>query len=471
MEIGNCRAKAIEMEREHLAPEVWAQHEFGECQLGDLRRTRRAVKLAAQVAADPSASTPRQTIEWKDCKAAYRLFNEEDVTFQALTAPHYERTRRCAAGHWLLLGDTTELEFGIQREISGLGPTGDGGGRGFFLHSSLMVRAESAELAGLAGQEIFYRQPCDKNESSYDRVQRERESEVWGRVIDQVGPPPPEARWTHVFDRGADNFEVFCHLLLQRADWVVRAAQQNRGIVAPDGKQLPLCDYLPTLPVAGTYELKVTAQRGRQARTAKVEVRHGQVLMRAPQHCSPWLKQLGIRTIAMWVVEVREVSPPKGQAPLHWVLYTSHAVSSFDDAWNVIEYYERRWLIEEYHKALKTGCRVEERQYETSKRLEAMVGMMAIVAVRLLELRAVARTEPDRPARELVPANWLATLARMRPRLKTHATVREFYRQLACLGGFLNRKHDGEPGWQTIWHGFHKLAIIMQYAENQQKCG
>lgn len=459
------------MEHVNLAPEVWARHEFGECRLGDLRRTRRAVKLAAQVAADPSASTPRQTIEWKDCKAAYRLFDEEDVTFQALTAPHYGRTRQCAAGHWLLLGDTTELEFGIHRKIAGLGPTGDGGGRGFFLHSSLMVRAESAELAGLAGQEIFYRQSRDKNESRYDRVQRERESEVWGRVIDQVGPPPEAARWTHVFDRGADNFEVYCHLLQQRADWVVRAAQQHRRIVAPDGNDTALDDYLAKLPVAGTYKLKVTAQPGRRARKTNVAVRYGLVRMPAPQHRSPWLKQLGICTIVMWVVDVREVSPPKGEAPLHWVLYTSHAVNSFDDAWRVIEFYERRWLIEEYHKALKTGCRVEERQYETSERLEAMVGMMAIVAVRLLALRAAARAEPDRPAREVVPANWLATLARMRPRLKPQATVRDFYRQLASLGGFLNRKHDGEPGWQTIWHGFHKLAIVMQYAENRQKCG
>jgi hypothetical protein len=429
------------------------------------------VKLAAQVARDPSASTPRQTLEWKHCKAAYRLFNEEDVTFRALTAPHYARTRRCAPGHWLLLGDTTELEFGIHREIAGLGPTGDGGGRGFFLHSSLMVRADSAALAGLAGQEIFYRQPRDPSESRYDRVQRERESEVWGRVIDQVGPPPEDARWTHVFDRGADNFEVYCHLLQQRADWVVRAAQQHRIILAPDGNDAALCDYLGTLPAAGTYELKVTAQRGRPARTAKVAVRYGLVSMPAPQHRSPWLKQLGISTIVMWVVEVREVSPPKGQLALQWVLYTSHAVNSFDDAWRVIEFYERRWLIEEYHKALKTGCRVEERQYETSARLEAMVGMMAIVAVRLLELRAVARTEPNRPARELVPANWLATLARMRPRLNQQATVRDFFRQLASLGGFLNRKHDGEPGWQTIWHGFNKLATVMQYAEHRQKCG
>lgn len=459
------------MERFDLAPEAWAQQQFSECKLGDLRRMRRAVKLAAQVAADPSGSTPQQTIDWSSCKAAYRLFDEDDVTFQALTEPHYRHTRDGAVGHWLLLGDTTEFDFGIHRKVEGLGPTGNGRGYGFFLHSSLMVRAESAEVAGLAGQEIFHRRPRPKGESRYDRTQRARESEVWGRVIDQVGPPPANGRWTHVFDRGADNFEVYCHLLEQRCDWVIRASQQRRGILTPEGKLRPLIDYVATLPVAGTYELSVTAQRGRSARRTKVEVRHGPLIMPAPHFCSPWLKKREVRTIVMWVVEVREIVAPKGEAPLHWMLYTSHAVTGFEDAWRVIEYYERRPLIEEYHKALKTGCRVEERQYATSKRLESMVGLMAVVAVRLLQLRAVARAEPQRPAREVVPEPWLRTLQQMRPRLKHNATVREFYRQLASLGGFLCRKSDGEPGWITLWRGFQKLAIVMQYTHARKKCG
>jgi hypothetical protein len=364
------------------------------------------------------------------------------------------------------------LEFGVQREIEGLGPTGDGGGRGFFLHSSLMTRADNAELLGLAGQEIFYRRPRNKQESRYERSQRERESEVWGRVIDQVGAPPEHARWTHVFDRGADNFEVYCHLLQQRVDWVIRAAQQKRLVTNASGESVPLCEHLQTLPVAGTYQLSMSRQRGRKSRTAQVEVRHGLVLMPAPQHCSPYLRELGVASIAMWVVEVRETSrPPAGESPVHWVLYTSHAVNNFDDAWQVIEFYERRWLIEEYHKALKTGCRVEERQYETNQRLEAMLGVMAIVAVRLLQLRATARAEPERKARELVPAPWLEALRGLRPRLSEDPTVREFYRQLASLGGFLARKHDGDPGWQTLWHGFQKLATIMQYENSKKKCG
>ena len=128
-------------------------------------------------------------------------------------------------------------------------------------------------------------------------------------------------------------------------------------------------------------------------------------------------------------------------------------------------------MIEEYHKSLKTGCRVEERQYQTSKRLETMAGMMAVVAVRLLQLRSVARSDPKRPAREVVPAAWLRTLQRLRPKLPPDPTVRDFYRQLATLGGFLARQGDGEPGWLTLWRGFDKLATVMQYAEPEKKCG
>jgi len=258
----------------------------------------------------------------------------------------------------LLLVDTTEVEFGIHRAVTGLGPTGDGGGRGFFLHSSVLVAADGEEIVGLAGQALFYRKPKPPGESRYDRVQRQRESEVWGRVIDQVGSPPPKVRFTHVFDRGADNFEVACHLLLQQTDWVVRVAQLKRRIKAPDGTAMPLQQYLTSLPVAGSYELPLRARKDQPARTAQLEVRFGPVALPRPQHCSPWLRKCGIHLITQWVVEVREVNAPKGVKPLHWVLYTSHPVETFADAIKIVGYYERRWLIEEFHKALKTGCRV-----------------------------------------------------------------------------------------------------------------
>lgn len=456
-----------------LPPQAWAEEQFGSCDLGDFRRTRRAVQTAAAFAANSSGSTPHQIELWSDLKATYRLFDSDGVTFESLATPHWEQTRARTSGHWLVLSDTTQLDFGIHRAVEGLGPTGNGFGYGFHLHSALMVGSESEEIVGLAGQMLFYRRPTKKEkESTYQVKQRDRESQVWGHLIDRIGPPAEGVRFTHVMDRGADDFEVYCHLLQQRSDWVVRASQMKRKVRLPDGGETDLQNYLRQLPVAGEYQVDVPARPGQAARKAQVAVRLGPVSLPSPRHTSPWLRKLGITLITMWVVEVREINPPKGSTPLHWVLYTSHAVTSFAEAQTIIAFYKKRWLIEEFHKALKTGCSLEARQYQTAARLEALTGMQSVIAVRLLQLKSVARTEPERPAAEVVPLKWIEMLRMLRRKTKTPAwSVREFYRQLAGLGGFLGRKCDGEPGWITIWRGFERLARAMRYEELRLNCG
>jgi hypothetical protein len=452
----------------------WAEGQFGQCDLHDLRRTKRLVKYAAQAAADPSSSTPKQTESWKDCKAAYRLIDNGDVNFVAITAPHYAATCARTEGTWLVISDTTETHFpGAQ--VQGLGPTGDGGGRGFLLHSALMVRADGQEIAGLAGQVIRYRRNKVKKETSgAKRLRRkDRESVIWGQVINQVGQAPPGVRFIHVFDRGGDQFELYCRILRTQAGWVGRAAQLRRKIRTPQGEDMGLSTYLEQLAVAGTYTLQLAANKEQPSRQATMEVRFGCVLVPKPKHASAWVKGSGIHAIAMWVVEAREINPPKGVQAARWVLLTSEPVDSFDAAWTILEHYEKRWLVEEYHKALKTGCRLEARQYETAKRLEAITGVLSILAVRLLQLKMIARDDPQRPADQVVPQSWIAMLRCLRKQKPSVPwTVREFYREMAKLGGFLGRKSDGEPGWMTLWRGFEKLHLCLRGAESyQKKCG
>jgi len=208
----------------------WAEENFGSCDLNDSRRTRRAVKVARQMAEHPDGSGPAQTENWSDLKAMYRLFDAEDVTFTALATPHWQRTRSQARGTVLLIGDTTQTDFGYHRSVTGLGPTGDGYGLGFFIHSSMMVQADSGEIVGLAGQELFDRQPAPQGENSDQALRRPRESEVWGRVVEDVGSPAEGSRFMPVFERGADNLDVFCHCRAQHADGVIRAAQWHRQV-------------------------------------------------------------------------------------------------------------------------------------------------------------------------------------------------------------------------------------------------
>jgi len=463
-----------------LDTRTWAQQQFCECELGDKRRTERLIQVAQQVANNPSASFPDQMEKWGDLKAAYRLFDQDDVTFGAIARPHWEQTKNRPPGRYLVINDTTDLDFGIHREIDGLGPTGNGGGRGFLLHNAVLVDAENESLVGVAGQRIHYRKPVRKKENDSRRLKRERESKIWGELIDDVGQPAEGVEFVHVCDRGADNIEVFCHLVEQQSDWVVRAALLNRVIVTPNDERMPVSEYLPTLPLAGTYELHVRARKKQPARTAKLEVHFGKLWMPAPVHKSPYVKQLNLEPIEMWVVHVREVDAPAGVEPIEWVLYTSLCVESFEDAWVIIEYYEARWLVEEYHKALKTGCCVTKRGLKKAHRLEPMVGLMSVVAARLLQLKSVARSDPDRPAQRIVPRLWLAMLKAARKNIRRvyDITVGQFYRELAKLGGFLGRKCDGEPGWITIWRGWEKLNMLVRGAElaaelrmGLKKCG
>lgn len=457
-----------------LNVDLWAQTQFGDCNLGDVRRTRRAVLVAAQVAADPSGTTPEQTEAWSDCKAAYRLFGNSKVTFRALAEPHWRLTRNSLQGRVLLVDDTTAVSFPKDRQIAGMGITTDARHPGFLLHSALAVDSSSGQVLGLVAQTIRHRRLRPKPETARQRLMREdRESRLWCDVIDLVGPAPKGVTYTHVCDRGADNFEVFCQLVHQDHEWVIRAAQLDRHILTPSGERQRLDTYLASLPVLGSYELVLRGTAKHPPRTALLEVRAGAIAMPRPRDTSPFVKSTGIQQIAMHVVEVREIGTPQPVEPLHWVLYARQPVNSFRQARQVIADYEQRPVIEDYHKALKTGCRVEERLYETAPRLEAVTGVLSIVAVRLLQLKTVARTQPECPAAKVVPVRWIDMLERVRKgRSRKITSAYEFYRALAKLGGFLGRKHDGEPGWITIWRGFEKLQLMIRGSEaTVTKCG
>jgi Transposase DNA-binding/Transposase Tn5 dimerisation domain/Transposase DDE domain len=461
-----------------LEPLPWAQLHFDAAVLGDPRRNRRLVKVAGQLASDPAASLPTQTASWADLKGAYRLFDAPQVTFAAVATPHWLQTRACDPGRYLILADTTEIDFGWNRQADGLGPVGNGGGRGFLLHSGLLVAAGGAAVFGLAGQVLHYRSATKTlHETRRQRLQRTRESDVWGQLIDAVGPPPAGVDWLYVMDRGGDNFEVWVHAQQQRVGWIGRAAQTHRNVEDAAGNQMPLKTFLKTLPVGGQKTLKLRARPGQAARTATLELRWGTVTMLPPKLRSAWLKQSGVTAVQQQVVWVREVEAPAGIKPLEWILYTSLAVTTLAEAETVVDSYEQRWQIEEWHKALKSGCQVEGRQLQTAARLEPLLGVLGVVAVRLLQLKGLARTEPERPAATVVPPKYVAALWKVRRlRAERPPTVREFFRQLAMLGGFLGRKGDGEPGWITLWRGWEKLHGMLQGAalladQSDEPCG
>ncbi len=447
-----------------LEPELWSELEFGACELGDLRRTRRLIRYARQMAEKPDASTPRQTEGWSDCKAVYRLFDCPEVTFEAVTAAHYGRTLKLAPGKYLVVSDTTEVDYGYKSAREGLGSLTAEHRRGFFLHSALVVDPETRQVMGMGAQELWAR-PQGKKKRVHRVACRKRptESEVWGRVMDRVEVTGGSAQLVHVCDRGADNFDVFAHLHEKGDSWVIRAAQLTRKVRSADKPLIKLGEVMKSALLLGTYQVYVSANCNQTARWAQVEVRATSVtLVRPREGSTAFVLDHDIRELPTNVVQVQEIDPPKNSTPLQWVLYTRESVSSFNACLRVIEYYEQRPIVEEYHKCLKTGLQIEERQYDSADRLRPVIGVICVQAVRLLQLRQVARQAPETPARKLVPPEWLEVLGKVLRNPRPLNTVRDFIRGVASLGGFLGRKSDGEPGWKTIWRGLETLLVALR---------
>lgn len=440
----------------------WVEDQFSQCELGNSLRTERLQKVAAAMLSCPEQSLPKQNAAWADLKAAYRLFKNKQVTFDAVAEQHWQQTRQTKPGRYLLISDTTDIDHFSHRATSGLAQLGRGDGRGMQLHNCLVYNCDDKLIEGAAGALLHYRINVPKNETRTQRLKRVRESELWGTLVDKVGRAPEGCQWIHVFDRGGDNFEAMCHVHLAECDWVIRAAKLQRNVIKESGEKVSLKVALGDARVLGSYELNLRRRQGVKARTANIEVSVVRVTFPKPRHHSKWVKQCGIQELPMNVVVVQETKCPKGASAINWVLLTSLPVNTFDDAWQVIEDYENRWLVEEYHKVLKTGCSVEMHALRTADRLEPLIGLISIIGIRLFQLKLVGRSQREAKARTHVPSTWLKCLKLVRPKIKiTGLTVYEFFRELAKLGGFLGRKCDGEPGWQTIWYGYQKLQTLL----------
>lgn len=440
----------------------WSTQQWGSAQLGDRRRTNRAVKLGAQLAAQPSSSIPNQTGTWGETKAAYLLLNEEDVTHTALSQGHWDATRhraRLSSGVVLFIQDGTELDYTHHPETSGLGRLNEAHRQGFLMHSCLAVSL-SDQWLGLGWQKVWTRSPTVRcrTEGKRARSLRANESDVWAETLSEIGQAPERdsgVLWVSVGDRASDIYGYFRQS--QELGWeVVARAVQDRVIHDLSGERQHLMQWSRQLSAAATKEVTLRGRDGKPKRTVNLQVAWGQCDIQSPHEG----KERFGPPLRVSVVRCWEVNPPAGQQALEWILITSLSIHDADQALMIIQWYEHRWLIEEYHKCLKTGCAIEQRQLTTAQALQACLGFLAIIAVRLLQLRETSRREPETLARHSVEPSLLETVQRYFKLPPTDLTLREFWRLVARLGGFLARKSDGDPGWQTLWRGWLRLQDL-----------
>jgi len=440
---------------------------FGTAVLGHKDRTDCLVRIANLMHRHPGGTLPHKLMSPKDYKAMDRLANRPEVTHAAVLCPHRERTltlMRETAGVVLLLHDTTELDYsGLS--IPELGPIGSGYHRGYLCHNSLAVAFEEREVLGLVNQVLHARVPVPKNETiKAKRKRQSRESRLWTQAVQNIEVAPVDRLWIDIADRGADVFEFLAHEITAGRRFVVRSsADRSIQVGGNESKQL-LHTYMRSLPLHGQKRITVGGRGATPERKATVAVSFAKVQVQEP------LQRRGDyerRPLDLWCVRVAEINPPKGVTPVEWTLLTNQPVTTLGDAWERASWYEVRWVIEEYHKAMKTGCAIEEMQFTTAQALEPMIALLSVVAVTLLNLREAAR-RPDaaeRPATDWVDAEYVSVLSAWRHKeIRMDWTVHDFFYALARLGGHQNRKRDHRPGWLVLWRGWNALQHMIDGA-------
>jgi hypothetical protein len=451
----------------------WAEFVFGGCELGDRRRTERLVDFASRQATNPAGSVSEVCAEdHAAAEGAYRLLRNQEVVSTDIDAGPFSRTAELCAKRKTVVAiqDTTMLSFphAVSKQMGNVGA-----GRGFVVHSTLAVDGDSREVLGLLDQMRWSRAEPKRRSSAQRRAApyREKESYKWESSWKRIdGRLRDTSNVIGVCDREADIYDHLQYTCEKNIRFVVRAKADRRLT----GSRNKLWKLLAAQPVLGKREQVVT-QRGscrlrtggsrsaRKERTASLSIRSRQVTLSWGGRESN--KRLR-KPIEVGVVYVREACPPKNIPPIEWMLLTSEPVEDFESAMQVVDYYAIRWMIEEFHKAWKSGCRIEQRRHQSPENLERIAAITAHIAVRILQLRSLADAYPDRRCDHAFPQqHWQLLHITQYPRRKipeTPPSLSWALTAMARLAGWRDSKQTGRIGWDTLWKGWLLLQERVQ---------
>jgi Transposase DNA-binding len=442
--------------------EVWAEQQFGRADLGDPRRTRRLVRAAARIAAHPEKMF-NQIFDWNELRGFYRLCDGDCARYRAVLQPHWDNTRQAMRQQplVLVLHDTTELDYSGHAKLTGIGPIGDGRPQGLLQHNSLAVLPSPRRVLGLAYQQLRVRQPAPAGETAQQRKRRPRESQMWLEGLRAAGVPPEGCCWVDVCDRGADDYEAMRAAREVGHHFLIRVTQ-NRGVFtsAALAEQSYALDYVRSLPGVSHDRVDIPGRGGRAARTAAVTLAAAPVWVPAPAGTPRRSRQ---PILAAWLVRIWEPEPPADVAePLDWVLWCSLPSATPEELQQRRDWYCLRWLVEVYHHIEKNGCSEERRRFETADRMATCLAVLAVVAVRVFQMRTALEEQPEASAGNVATAAEIEVVARLTGGEAAGLTVRQFIYGVARLGGHLGRKSDGPPGVQALWRGYQRLQDVLQ---------
>jgi hypothetical protein len=441
----------------------WAEEEFGHADLGDVRRNARLVSLARQMARSPHCSFPH-ALSQSELKAAYRFFDNEHVDTDGVLTGHIGQTLYRMNGVPLVLAvqDTTEYNLTHLGATQGLGYCSHKDVRGFMMHSMLALSPEGLPL-GVLGLKTWTRplEQLGKGKARRKLPVNEKESVKWIEGQSHLASVKSHCPNTHIVgvcDREADMYELFVAERSAGVDWLVRAAW-NRSVNHPERY---LWDAMQSHTVTGTTPLRIPGRAGVAERVSQMAIRCAPMRL-----CRPRNRKInGPTTVDVYVIWAIETDPPKGIEPIEWMLLTSVATHTIEEALERLSWYARRWTIETWHRILKSGCQIEARQFGDVQRFMRATALFAVIAWRILYATLLGRLDADIPCEVLLQRfEWQALYCR------THGTtdppsqpptLGQAVLWIAKLGGYLGRKHDRPPGATVLWRGFLALHEISQ---------
>jgi len=455
------------MKQEPLqAAEDWAVETFGAVELGDPRRRDRLLKVSSALAVNPSASLPQAFGNWGETQGAYRFLSDPAFSYEEIIQPHWNHVYGEAAQEerTLLLADTTEFDFTKHQALKGRGPIGNSRENiGFSLHTVLAMKPQTQQILGCLTLNPFIRQLVPAGETKWQRKKRARESQVWEQSVQRIGRVPENCQWIYVSDSGSDVYTFWQTCEELGYDFVLRLAQ-DRNVdgseeeATEQREQAHVKTLVRALPAVDAHVVTIPAQRGRPKRETCLQMTFQEVRVHPPLHGA----RLSETGITAWVVRVWETNAPEGQEPLEWILLTTLPLTCAEQAWEVVRWYEWRWQMEDFHKALKTGCQMERHNLQTIEAVWRLLAILTPLALRLLVIRQAAQQAEEIPASEVVSAEVIQVVTHLDQRHQAIRTAKELWRAIARLGGYLDRKHDGPPGWQTLWKGWKRILDVLE---------
>ena len=447
------------------APAHWAEEEFATLRVYDERLKQRLFTIAQDFYHRSQASIPEACGTKARTMGAYRFFDNPKATMDVILTPHTEATIERIKEHAVVLApqDTTTLNYYHHPATTGLGPvnTKSDKATGLILHDTLAFSLEGTPL-GVIDAQCWARDPDDhgKRERRKSLPIEQKESIKWLhslRKLAEIQALCPDTQLVSVGDRESDLYELFAEATANPLGpkLLVRAERsRNRRV-----EDKPLWEFVGAKPVAGEIKLQLPKRGNRPGRAALLDVRFSEVTLQPPKTSS-------LPPVRLWAVHLLEEQAEDGGEPIEWMLLTTVAVNTFEEALERAEWYAARWGIEVYHRTLKSGCRIKDRQLGTAERLQACLGVDMVVAWRIYHLTMLGREVPEHPCTAFFEeVEWKALYCyhhKTPVAPEEPPSMAEAIGMLGAMGGHLGRRRDGPPGTQVLWRGLQRLDTAVQ---------